>query len=162
MKFKTGLALILIVLGVWSRWIPHIPNFTAIGASALLAGSLLGLGWLAVLVPLASLFVSDALLGFYPGLEFVYMAVLVNVLLGGVLFRGNSRSKWIALPVVGSLAFFLISNLGVWLSAGLYPRNFSGLLECYAMALPFYRTEALAELVYFVGLSGILISRQFL
>jgi hypothetical protein len=42
--------------------------------------------------------------------------------------------------VVGApVAFFLISNFGVWLGGGLYPHTLSGLGDCYALALPFFR-----------------------
>jgi hypothetical protein len=45
-----------------------------------------------------------------------------------------------------SLAFFVISNLGVFLVGGLYPMSWSGLVECFVMALPFWRSSLMADL----------------
>jgi hypothetical protein len=47
------------------------------------------------------------------------------------------------LPVVvaalsSSMVFFVFSNLGVWLFAGLYPLTWAGLVECYVLAIPFF------------------------
>jgi hypothetical protein len=55
-----------------------------------------------------------------------------------------------AAPVV----FFLISNFGVWLSGGSlpgtvpYPHTLSGLADCYAAALPFFRGTLIGDWLF--------------
>jgi len=51
------------------------------------------------------------------------------------------------------LIFFLLTNGAVWLFGTMYSHDFSGLLQSYYMALPFWRNEILADLFY----SGVLI-----
>ncbi|MFM7079735.1 MAG: DUF6580 family putative transport protein, partial [Bacteroidota bacterium] len=68
-------ALVIVSL---ARLLPHMPNFTPVGAIALFAGTYIANKRLAFLIPLAILFVSDLLLeivhgnGFYPYMPFVY------------------------------------------------------------------------------------------
>lgn len=49
---------------------------------------------------------------------------------------------------MSSVSFFIISNFGVWLVAGLYPRNWAGFITCFEMALPFFRGQWVGDLVY--------------
>ena len=55
------IALFLIVLGVFSRLIPHPSNFVAIGAIALFAGAKLPKRW-AFIVPLSIYVLSDLII----------------------------------------------------------------------------------------------------
>jgi hypothetical protein len=49
---------------------------------------------------------------------------------------------------LASIVFFVISNLGVWLFAGLYPMTIQGLETCFVMAIPFYKGTLLGALFY--------------
>jgi hypothetical protein len=51
--------------------------------------------------------------------------------------------------VLASLFFFLYTNFGVWLlgDGTMYAKTWSGLLQCYVMGLPFYRTNILGNLI---------------
>ncbi|MCX5707707.1 MAG: hypothetical protein NTY14_01795, partial [Candidatus Omnitrophica bacterium] len=59
----------------------------------------------------------------------------------------TSATKVISFSLVSSLLFFAVSNFGVWLM-GWYPRTTAGLVQCYAMALPFLRDFTASTLVY--------------
>ena len=50
----------------------------------------------------------------------------------------------LAASLVGAVAFFLISNFGVWLGGGMYSPTWKGLLDCYAAGLPFFRNSLLS------------------
>ncbi|MBK7608266.1 MAG: hypothetical protein IPI18_14115 [Saprospiraceae bacterium] len=52
----------LLLAGIFSRMIPHVPNFTAVGATALFAGAMLRPGWLSMALPLMILWLSDLFL----------------------------------------------------------------------------------------------------
>lgn len=51
--------------------------------------------------------------------------------------------------VAGSVFFFLFTNFGVWLlnDGTMYAKTWAGLVECYVMGLPFYRTMLLGNMV---------------
>ena len=140
-------AIVLVSVAIFSRLIPHLPNLTAIGGAALLAGATLRPRWMAFAVPMLALLISDAVLGFYSGMIFNYLAW------GLIVFAATylAEKGW-AYRLVGafsaSLLFFAISNFGVWFAGGLYSFTFSGLTECYVMALPFFATQILGDLLF--------------
>lgn len=142
----------LIVVAIWSRVFPHPSNMTALVPAALLAGYFLSGIWLAPLVPLAALAVSDALFfSFYPGIEYVYGAALLAMLIGRLLTKKQSGFLLLG-GLAASICFFVVSNLGVWLSTSLYPRTWDGLVQCYVMAVPFFRHQIIGDVIYGVVL----------
>ena len=153
---KIILAITLIAVAVASRLLPHQPNFTAVLAAALFAGAYLS-GSLATFVALASMAVSDAMMGYYnpQSMAFDYSA-MVLVMLVGMSLTMNGRKidgkRVISAPLAGSIAgsilFFVISNLGVFLSGELYPLTWSGLVACYVAAIPFFRNTILSTLTF--------------
>ncbi|MET6997297.1 DUF6580 family putative transport protein [Chitinophaga defluvii] len=123
-------------------------NFTAIGASALFAGVILKDKRYAYALPLFTLFLTDlffqlftSIQGFYGGqMFFVYGAFLLITWIGTRMKKVNTLT--ILLASIGSGAlFFIISNLGTWLLSGMYPITLSGLMTCYAAAIPFFRND---------------------
>lgn len=137
----------LAVLTVFLRLFPHEPNFAPLGALALLAGTTGDLRkiWL----PLAAVVVTDAVLGFYSGMTWVYLSYGILFLTGYFCRRASQSGKRIALPLAGSVLFFLVSNFGVWASGSMYPATLAGLGQCYAAGLPFFRNTAVSDLIYF-------------
>jgi hypothetical protein len=123
-------------------------NFTAIGASALFGGVVIKDKRLAYVLPLATLFLTDLFFelftnidGFYGAqMFFVYGAFLLITLIGTQIKKVNALNILLASIGTGIL-FFLISNAGVWMLSGMYPRTFSGLMACYAAAIPFFRND---------------------
>ena len=139
---------LFIALGALLRLIPHVPNFTPIGAMALF-GSAHGGRRFAILVPLAALAISDLLIGGHATIPFVYGAFVLIALLGMVIFRnGVTRTRAVGASLAASAIFFLVSNFGVWMSGTMYPRTWEGLVTCYAMALPFLRGTMVGDLFY--------------
>ncbi|HET7577496.1 MAG TPA: DUF6580 family putative transport protein [Sphingomicrobium sp.] len=130
------------------RLVPHPPNFSPIDAMALFSGACLGRRWLAFAAPLGALLLSDALLGFYQGMEFQYVSVALIVLLGWVALPKVSVVRLGAAAVAGSVLFFAITNFGTWLTSGMYPHTISGLAACYVAAIPFYQNTLAGDLVY--------------
>lgn len=136
------------------RLVPHPPNFTPIDAMALFSGAYLGRRALAFLAPLGALLLSDALLGFYSGMEFQYLSVALIVVLGWVALSRVSVVRLGLAAVAGSVLFFAITNFGTWLTSGLYPRSLNGLAACYVAAIPFYRNSLAGDLFYAALLFG--------
>jgi hypothetical protein len=133
------------------RIAPHLPNLTPVGAMFVLGGLYLGRGFTWMAAPFAGLLISDAVLNlaydgraFHPERIVDYAAFALIAI--GARFAAERPLPWRIAAVVGApVAFFLVSNLGVWAGGGSllgepsYPRTLSGLMECYTAALPFFR-----------------------
>jgi len=145
------LALLLVVLGVLSRLIDRPVNFVAMGAVALYAGARLPRRW-AFAVPLAAMVLSDLYIDwggtrgiFDPVRLSVYGAFALIVAIGRLPRRDAGPAVRLSMSLAGSILFFLITNLAVWLTW--YPRDFEGLGECFAGAVPFFRNTLMADLI---------------
>ncbi|MBI4057738.1 hypothetical protein HY405_00230 [Candidatus Microgenomates bacterium] len=138
---------IIIVFAILLRLAPHPPNVAPIAAMALFGGVYLNKKY-ALLAPLAALFVSDLVLGFHNTMPFVYGSFLLTGVIGVWLKNHKNIRYIIAGTFFSSLLFFIITNFGVWLVGKLYPKTFSGLLESYILAIPFFRNTLLGDLFY--------------
>ena len=146
----------LILFAIALRLLPHPPNFSPIGAIDLFAGCYLGLKrfWL---IPVAALFISDFVLGFYNPISMlsVYFSFGISALLGSFLLKDKiTPFRITGTAVFSATQFFILSNLGVWISGLIYPINITGLINCYVMAIPFYGNTLLSELFYSFILFG--------
>jgi hypothetical protein len=130
----------LVLIAAVSRWIPHVPNWTPLLGLALFAGCRLKPTWLAALVPLAAMLISDIALGFHETVVAVYVSLALIAVLPlafaktGAAIRVSSSLMMSGLAAIG---FFMITNFGVWLSSGLYAKTAAGLWTAYVMGLPF-------------------------
>jgi hypothetical protein len=78
------------------------------------------------------------------------VAVLV---LGRILLK--SKTTWLragAAVVLGPTSFWLVSDYAVWAGGNMYPHTLSGLVACYAAAVPFYRNDLFSTAIV-VGLA---------
>ena len=154
-QMRLSLILLVIIAGALLRLLPHPPNFAPIGAMALFSGAYLGRRPLALAAPVAALFASDLILGFYEGMIFQYAAVLFAVATGWLLLERHKGALRIGVAALASgILFFIVSNFGVWLGSGLYPRTLAGLVDCYVAAIPFFRNSLAGDLVYAAILFG--------
>ena len=143
----------MIAFAAMTRLLPHPPNFTAVTAMALFAGAQIADRRLALLVPLVALFLTDLALGLHAGMLLVYVCVAAVVAMGA-LTGPNQPAKIAGASVAGSVLFFTVTNFGVWVQDGLYPRTLSGLADCYVAAIPFFQTALVGDLVYTAALFG--------
>ena len=147
---------VLILAAAASRLIPHLPNFTPIGAMALLGGAAFSSKRAAFLVPLAALSLSDVVLGFYATAPVVYACFAFTVCLG-FWVRGNRSVPRIAVAaIMSTVLFFVVTNFAVWAAGTLYPRTGAGLAACYVAAIPFFRNMLAGNLIYSALLFGAL------
>jgi uncharacterized membrane protein len=147
----------LITLGIISRLIPHPANFVPLGALALFSGTYLSKKT-SLLIPLSAMFISDIFLGFHKTMPFVYGSFILIALLGRLLQNRVSPKNVLTTTLFGSIIFFLITNFGVWLQSynGVYayPHTWQGLIQCYTMAIPFFRISLTADLIYSTAFFG--------
>jgi hypothetical protein len=153
--FEIALVLLLVTVAVWSRLLPHPPNFAPIAAAGIFAAAFLPRRW-ALSVPLASMVVSDLIIGLHPLILFTWGSYLALVLLAARIFQPKvSAPRVISTALLGSIIFFLVTNFGVWLEGRLYPPTLAGLWQSYVMALPFFRNTLLGDLFYTGALFGL-------
>jgi hypothetical protein len=144
---KRSIVLIGIVLAAaLARLLPHPPNMTPIAAMALFGGACFRKRWVALLLPLAAMLLSDLALGYTTyGLwrlvrsqPIVYACILATTAIGECI--KNRRSPWqvVAASLAGSILFFVVTNFAVWASGTMYPLTGTGLGTCYMMAIPFF------------------------
>jgi hypothetical protein len=50
--------------------------------------------------------------------------------------------------------FFLVSNFGVWAGGTMYPKNFGGLITCYAAGVPFIHNTIISDVLFTTVLFG--------
>lgn len=148
------LAISLVIFGILSRLIPHVPNIAAIGALMLFGGVYLPrkIFWL----PLFALLVSDFFIGFYgTDMFYVYGSYLLIGIIG-LWLRSHKKSAIIlSSSIFSSFLFFLITNFGVWAPPNnWYPHNPEGLLQSYILALPFFKNSLAGDLGYTIVLFG--------
>jgi hypothetical protein len=151
---RTGLILALLTFAALSRVLPHPPNVSAFAATAVFAGAYLQDWRRAGVLVLAAYVLSDLFLGAHGTMPFVYVALGISVWLGQRSLVQRTAVRVVSVNLMNSLVFFAISNAGVWLTEGLYPATFNGLLTCYIAAIPFLQYSVLGDLAYAAALFG--------
>ena len=147
-------ASLLIMAAAFTRLFPHYPNFTAIGAIAVFGGSVIKDRKIGFLLPLAALLLSDVCLqlftstkGFYGTSQyFVYFAFLTVTALATFMKKRSLINIGLA-TIWSGVVFFIISNLGVWVSSDFYPKTLAGLGACYWASIPFYKNDLFGNFV---------------
>lgn len=171
MSKKEIIVVVLILIAIATRFLflvdgqSILPNFTAVGAIAILGASHLK-GARRWILPLVVLWVSDLILNnivyaeYYTsfqifGSAWVYGAFL---LIGVIAYYVMNKGGWVRLAftgIAGAVVFFLITNLGSWASiTSPYTKDFSGLLTAYEAGIPFFRNTLISNLVFSFALFG--------
>lgn len=166
LSMRTNIIIAMVLLAAFSRLLPHLPNFTAIGAMALFAGAFLP-GRIAWLVPIIAMFISDLVINnviyaeFYdqfvwttPAVGWSMLAIALIALLGSQLFTKVSIVRVVVGSFSASLIFFLVSNIGPWLTLDIYPNTLAGLGMAYIAAIPFFGHTIAGDLFFCFILFG--------
>ncbi|HTD94996.1 MAG TPA: DUF6580 family putative transport protein [Chitinophagaceae bacterium] len=153
--------LLLVTASLYRVWDARPFGFAPQVAMALFGGAVIKDKRLAILLPLLSLLISDALYqilyvngmtpisGFYRG-QWVNYLLFAVITVFGMLMKRVSLKNVLGFTVSGSLIFFLLSNFGVWIGSGGFarPHTFNGLLLCYGDAVAFYRDYGMIKGFY--------------
>lgn len=167
LNLKIPVLCMLLLLAVASRLIPHPANFAPMGAMALFGSAYFSRKYLAILLPIIATWVSDLFINnviyakyypnftwFYEGFYWQYGTYVLIGLLALLIFKKVNLKRVLAGSLVSVLLFFIITNFGCWLGSSTYPQNLAGLLECYAMGIPFLKGTLLGDLFYCSVLFG--------
>lgn len=163
--------ILLVIIASLYRVMPNRPfGFAPQLAMAIFGGAIIKDKKLAFLLPLLSMFISDALYeilyrngvgnmrGFYEG-QITNYILFASMTIFGFLIRNITVPKIIAASIAAPTAFFLLSNFFVWASSSpdagwSRPKTFNGLLLCYNDGLPFYPWSVAATLIFSAILFG--------
>jgi hypothetical protein len=141
MKQKENLLILFILIAIWFRLIPHLPNFTPITSLALFSGLMFKRRWLSITIPILAMILSDFVLGFSEITIWVYLGISAISIVSWFQRKININSI-----LISSLVFFIISNFGVWVIG--YPHTIDGLLTCFTLAIPFFGYSILGDLFW--------------
>jgi len=152
-KRKIIFAIFIVALGVGLRIFINekinIPNFEAVTALSLLAGSFLG-GIFGAIIPLLIVFFSDLYFGNTSVYIFTWVAYALIGIFGALLKR-SSKYYFLKITGMGILSvvfFYLFTNFGWWLTFEMYPLTLQGLIECYIAGLPFLKNQLFSSLIF--------------
>ena len=138
---KLHFVIIIIVIAILSRLIPHPPNFTPITAIALFSIINFKNKYIGLSIPIVCLLISDLIIGISLINLFVYLSFILISGVGYIFGKINLKSI-----LLSSLIFFIITNFGVWLIG--YPNTLEGFIACYVAALPFFGWTITGDLFY--------------
>jgi hypothetical protein len=152
---------LLVGIGVAGRWGQPEWCFTPTAAVAIFAGWYFSHWQIAALVPLSTLAISDLLLPAYgsvPVMVATYFVMALPVALGRWQRRSQAPQRralrWALISLAPATMFFVVSNFAVWAFENMYERSFTGLMNCYWAAVPFYRWMLAGDVFYL----GVLLS----
>ena len=135
--------LTVVIILAFTRMIPHPPNFTSLIALSFYVPAIFGLRYLPV--TFISFVITDIIIGFHSVLFFTWGSVII------IGFISKYFNKSIILRISGAfsgcLIFFFISNIGVWMT-GYYGYSYSGLINCFILALPFFGNTVISTLIF--------------
>jgi hypothetical protein len=131
--------------------VPHIWNFTAVGALAIFAGSQFSDKRFAFIVPLLAMAISDVFIG--NGFSPVVYAGFLAMVACGTFIKGRISVSNVGLAsITGAVVFYLITNFAFFYPETFYPHNFGGIIQSYIMGLPFLKNMLIADLIFGVAL----------
>ncbi len=160
------------IVCAFARFIPHPPHFVPLVMMGLVSSKLAPTKWESFLGPLVSWILTDLIISWHPSAASVYhpsaatvYVALLSVIFLGHLFLNKKRAEGInhyATTLLGTLVFFIISNLGVFLFTGMYALTSAGLLTCFTLALPFLGWSVMGDLfwssVFYLGFKSQLLA----
>lgn len=173
---RNGVLFILILLAAFSRIIPHMPNFSPLGAIGLFGAAHFSKRWQAFLVPIAATWLSDLYINnviygqyyptftwFYEGFYWQYGTYLLITLAGIFILNKVTPLRILGAALTSSALFFLITNFSCWPGNPMYSQDLNGLIACYIAGIPFLEGTLYGDLFYSATLFGLfaLAQRQF-
>jgi len=147
------LAYLFVVLAVAARLLPHPWHLTPVGAALLFFGAKRPVKeWIAplVLFVCADVYLTTVRYGMHMSAEYLptwawYVAAMG---IGYLFVRKPDPARVVGASLASAISFFLVSNFAVWAFGNMYAKTFAGLVQCYTMAIPFFRGTFASDLIY--------------
>ncbi len=166
MNLRFGIITTIVLFAALSRLLlTELPNVSPLGAMALFGGAYFSKRYLAVIIPLLALWISDVALNntiyaaYYEGFSWfgvpvVYLSIIVIALMGTKLLKQIKVKNLFIASLLTSLVFFLITNLGSWWTIPAYSKDLVGIIAAYTAGLPFFLSTILSNLFFTAILFG--------
>jgi hypothetical protein len=159
--------LLILSASLYRVWDGRPMGFAPQMAMAVFAGAVIKDKKWAFVLPLLSMFLSDALYqvlyvnglteipGFYGGQVLNYI-LFGSLTVFGFLIKKISTRNVLGASLAAPTAYFLLSNFTVWMGGGGFnrPKTFDGLMMTYVDGLPFYQNALLGTVVFSTVLFG--------
>ena len=146
MNYLKGIIFFTLLL-VLSRVVPHPPNFTPILAGIIFLPFIKKDFTFSLIIPIVVMLISDFVIGMHSLMFWTYLPILILSFLAFYFYQDSFR-RVINLAIFSPIIFFILSNFGVWVNSAKYSRDFSGLVECYIYAIPFYASSAISCILF--------------
>ena len=143
------LPICLILVLSFSRLIPHPWNFTPILAVGIFSGFYFKNFILSLFIVILSMFIGDLFLGFHSTMFFTYISLALAVVIG-LFIKHFKFTEILFSGLASSVCFFIITNFGAWLTLEMYEKNFTGLLQSYVLAIPFFHNTLISTFLYLI------------
>jgi len=149
-RLSLSIALFLIFFGAFFRvfrldFLHSFPNFAPLMAIAC-CGALLLPGWLALVVPLSALIISDILLNIHYGVPLFAPGELIRYACFGLAaacgvsarrLRGSTPAV-LGIVAANSILFYLVTNTVCWVTDPAYAKTAAGWLQALTVGVPGY------------------------
>lgn len=147
------LAYFFLLIAVVTRLTPHPWHLTLIGAALLFFGAKRSpKEWIAPLAVLGALdvYLTHVWYGYRvsPDQLLTVLWYAFALFIGYLLVSKVTPIRVISASLISAISFFVVSNFAVWLFGTMYEKTFAGLLQCYTMAIPFFRGTLVSDLVF--------------
>ena len=168
-NLRFGIIALMVLVAAMSRLLPHPPNVTAVGATALFGAAYFAKKYWAFLIPFLALWISDLVLNnvvygaftegftmFSSYMIWTYSAFGLIILLGSSVLKKVKPLNLLGASLGASTIFFLLTNFGTWYAnfGDIYANNFTGLMAAYAAGLPYFLNTIVGDLFYVGVLFG--------
>jgi hypothetical protein len=171
-NLRWGIVTFTVFLVGMARLVPHafqLPgmfNFSPLGAMALFGAAYFSKRYMAFVLPLLTLWVSNLLIDnifytqYYSSFAWIsnaeiYLAFSLIVVLGVLILHKISPVRLISASLSSSLLFFLLTNFFVWTNGTMYAKTAEGLMTCYVAAIPFFWNTLAGDIFYVTLLFGV-------
>jgi len=145
---KYILVFLLIVVTSFSNvLLSNIPNFSPVASVALFSGFYLSNKKIALLVPIICMLISDYFIGFHSLMWAVYLSFSATVVIGFLMKKANGKLIFLN-SIFSAVLFFIITNFAVWALGSFYSKDFTGLLTCFSMGIPFLKNTLLSAVIF--------------
>jgi uncharacterized protein DUF6580 len=143
------LAFLFVAAGVLLRVVSHPWNFAPVGAIALFGGAHFERRWLAIVIPLATMFIGDCFIGLHSLMPVIYATYALIAVLGMLLREKRTSFAFVGgASLLSSTIFYLTTNFAVWQMGTTYAHNAAGLVQCYVAAIPYFGNTIASDLLF--------------
>ncbi len=163
------IASILVLLAAISRVAMYPDNFSPMIGMAIFGGAVIKDKRMAFALPIFSMLLSDVMFevfniaqGFWGWGQLIGYGIFALITVIAFSLKKITVLNVAGYSVMSSVIFFILSNLAFFVIDNpvyhTYSQDAKGFFQCYLLALPFFKTSLVADLVY----SGVLFGSYYL